>query len=260
MALPYALVDTHAHWHFPDFNSDRNQAFSRAQENGIQYFINVGTDLMTSRLCVELAEKFPFIFASVGFHPHDAERMTTQDFLELEKLATHPRVKAIGEVGLDFFRNLSPREVQEKVLGLFLDLHWKTGKPLILHTRDAYPEMADMLRRHQNGQYRGVMHCYSSDAKGMEPFLELGFYISFAGPLTYKKNHALREACKLCPPDRVLVETDAPYLPPEPYRGKRNESAFLIETAKVAAGLHGLSLDEFACLTTDNAKRLFAIC
>ena len=164
---------------------------------------------------------------------------------------------AIGEVGLDFFRNLSPAETQREVLNKFFELHRKTKKPLVLHVRDAYREMKEQVRSELRPPVAGILHCFSADKETMKEFLDLGFYISFAGPLTYKKNDALRGAFAACPADRLLLETDAPFLPPQSERGKRNESGFLLETAGLGATLRGISTEELGRVTTENAKKIF---
>lgn len=253
------FVDTHVHLHFPDYLTDRDEVLSRARATGIGTFINIGTDLESSRQAVRLAEEKEFIFASVGIHPHDTKDANALAFKELATLARHPRVVAIGEVGLDFFRGHSPHETQKEVFRRFLRLHCEIKKPLVLHCRDAYEDLMAILKEEMSPPFEGVMHCFSSDRAMMERFLDLGFHISFAGPLTYKKNDALREACKTCPIDRLLLETDAPFLAPQSMRGKRNEPAFMIETARVAAGLQGISLEELCLKTSENSRLAFKL-
>lgn len=178
---------------------------------------------------------------------------------QLAGLAKHEKVVAIGEVGLDFFREVSTEDIQRKFLIQFFEMAKKTNRALVLHIRDAYEMMIALLKEHFAPPIRAVSHCFSSDRQTMERLLELGLYISFAGPVTYKKNDALREAAKFCPDDRVLVETDAPFLAPQLHRGKRNEPAFMAETARFIAELRGVGLDQFAQMTTRNAERLFGI-
>ncbi len=252
------FVDTHVHLHFPDYKEDQAQVIDRARKAGLEYFVNVGTDVPSSRASLELAENFPFIYASAGVHPHDVKDADAAALSEIEEILKHPRMVAIGEVGLDFFRDLSPRDKQFEIFRHFIKLHQKIKKPLIVHCRDAYKEMAELIKA--EGPAYGVMHCFSSDAENMKVFVDLGFYISFAGPLTYKKNDVLREACRLCPQDRLLLETDAPFLPPQSMRGKRNETSYMLETAAVAAELHGVSVEKIGEITTANAKRLFGLC
>ena len=253
------FVDTHCHLHFPDYAEDREGMIERSRQAGVETFITVGTDLETSRQALELAHRYPFVYAAAGIHPHDAQGAKEEDFKEIEQLLHESKVAAIGEVGLDFFRNLSPPEVQKKVLNRFFELHRKTAKPLILHVRDAYREMKEQIEAELGRDVRGVMHCFSSDAETMKAFLDFGFYISFAGPLTYKKNDALRQALKESPTDRLLLETDAPFLPPQSRRGKRNEPGYLVETARVASELKGVSTEELGRVTTENARRLFGL-
>ncbi len=251
------LVDTHVHLHFQDFDGEVNEVMTRARKSSVGYFINVGTDLESSRKSIELAEKYDSVFAAVGIHPHDAEKATRETLHEIELLCQHKKVVAIGEVGLDYFKLLSPREIQEKVIVSFFEMAKRTKLPMIFHIRDAYPEMIKFLKENFQLPIRAVSHCFSGTVSVMEELLELGLFISFAGPVTYKKNDSLKEAAKKCPMDRILVETDAPFLAPQAFRGKRNEPAFMAETAKWIAGLRGISFEEFEAATTRNAETLF---
>lgn len=254
------LTDTHLHLHFPQFDADRPEVIRRAIEGGVCCFLNIGTDLEDSLKAVAIAEAYPEVYASVGYHPHETKTASVGDLAELEKLLSHPKVVAIGEVGLDYFHEHSPRDVQAKILRTFLGWYDKHQKPVIIHCRDAYEDLLGILRGHTSSPYRGTLHCYSSDAGTMKKYLDLGFHISFGGALTYKKNDGLREACAQCPKDRLLLETDAPYLSPQSRRGQRNEPLYMTETAACAAGLHGVSISEIADLTTSNAKKLFGLC
>jgi len=254
------LTDTHIHLHFPQYDADRSEMIERAIRGGVDSFLNIGTDLENSRKAIAVAEKYPQVYAAVGYHPHEAKHAHDAELAELEKLLKHPKVMAIGEVGLDYFHEHSPRDVQEKILRTFLAWSDQYRKPIIIHCRDAYEDLVRILREHTQRPYRGTLHCYSSDAKTMKDYLDLGFHIAFGGALTYKKNDVLREACALCPKDRLLFETDGPYLPPQSKRGTRNEPLYMIETAECAAKLHGMTLEEVANLTTANAKRLFGLC
>ena len=253
------FVDTHVHLHFPDYDKDRDQTIERSREAGIEIFINVGTDVKSSEESLRLAHRYEFVYATAGVHPHDAKDAQDEDFLAMERLLHESKVVAIGEVGLDFFRNLSPAPVQKKVLNHFFELHRKTKKPLILHIRDAYREMEEQVQAELGSSVEGIIHCFSADKEAMKQFLDLGFYISFAGPLTYKKNDELREAFKACPLDRILLETDAPFLPPQSKRGERNESSYLLETAQVGAQVKHIPLEELARQTSLNAKRVFRL-
>ncbi|HTL47294.1 MAG TPA: TatD family hydrolase [Verrucomicrobiae bacterium] len=253
------FIDTHAHLHFPDYDQDRADVMRRASEAGLETFINVGTDLESSRKCLELAKAHDNIYASAGVHPHDAKDADEAVIAEIRKLFSEKKMVAVGEVGLDFFRDHSPHEKQKEVLRAFVRLAREVGRPLIIHCRDAYEDLAQLFAEEGGAPYRGVIHCFSSDAPRMKRLLDLGFYISFAGPLTYKKNDELRDACRQCPKDRLLLETDAPFLPPQSVRGKRNEPAYMLETAGVAAGLHSLSVQALGEQTTANAKALFSL-
>ena len=253
------FVDTHVHLHFPDYDPDRDAVIERSRQAGVGLFINVGTDLASSEAALKLARRHDFVWGTVGIHPHDAKEARNEDFPALERLLHEPKAVAIGEVGLDFFRNLSPAETQRKLLSRFFDLHRRTKKPLILHIRDAYPEMEEQVRAELSPPVEGVLHCFSSEKETMKRFLDLGFHISFAGPLTYKKNDALRKAFEACPTDRLLLETDAPFLPPQSKRGTRNESGYLLETAKVGAQVKKVSLEELGSVTTANARRVFKL-
>lgn len=253
------LTDTHIHLHFPQYDADRKEVIERAILGGVSRFLNIGTDLEDSRKAIAIAGQYPEVYASVGYHPHETKTANPADLAELEKLLTHPKVVAIGEVGLDYFHEHSPRAVQQELLMTFLSWYDRYRKPLIIHCRDAYEDLLRILREHAPAPYRGTLHCYSSDAVTMKKYLELGFHIAFGGALTYKKNDILREACAQCPKDRLLLETDGPYLAPQSMRGKRNEPVYMIETAECAAKLHGMSVAGIADLTTANARTLFGM-
>ncbi|OGW88548.1 MAG: hypothetical protein A3A73_00805 [Omnitrophica bacterium RIFCSPLOWO2_01_FULL_50_24] len=254
------LVDTHVHLHFPDFQSDVDQVIERAREGGVRFFVNVGTDVESSRAAVQLSERYDFVYATVGVHPHDAKNVTPDGMRELKELAKHPKVVAIGEVGLDFYRNLSPEHIQRDVVIQFFELAKEMKLPLVLHLRDAHEAALRLLEAHFKPPIRAVSHCFSGSREIMERFISLGLYISFAGPVSYKKNDALRDAVRACPLERLLLETDAPYLAPQAYRGKRNEPAFMIETAKWVADLKKISLEELSVATTRNAGTIFSRC
>ena len=254
------LFDTHVHLHFPQYDADRPEVIRRALRGGVGHFLNIGTDLEDSRRALAVADEYPQVYAAVGYHPHEAKHAREAELAELEKLLSHPKVVAIGEVGLDYFHEHSPRETQAKILWTFLAWYEQYRKPMILHCRDAYEDLFRIFQEHDKAPYRGTLHCYSSHAANMKKFVDLGFHISFGGALTYKKNDALREACARCPGDRLLLETDGPYLAPQSRRGRRNEPLYMIETAERAAKLHGMSVQEIAERTTANARSLFGIC
>ncbi|OGW86171.1 MAG: hypothetical protein A3A81_05315 [Omnitrophica bacterium RIFCSPLOWO2_01_FULL_45_10b] len=276
-----SFVDTHVHLHFPDFQSDFDGVIKRAREAGVRFFINVGTDLKSSEQAIALAERFEFVYATVGIHPHDVKDATPEAMRQLAVLAKHPKVVAIGEVGLDFYspqsvggirpktlcgqisprfvadRNLSPGDVQRKILIQFFDMAKQANLPLVLHIREAYEVVIELLKKNFKPPIRAVSHCFSGTKEMMMELLELGLFISFAGPVTYKKNDALREAAHACPEDRIVIETDAPFLAPQAERGKRNEPAFMLETARRIAKLRGVSLEQFGQMTLQNCEALF---
>lgn len=251
------FVDTHVHLHVPEFRSEVDEVIRRARDSSVQYFINVGTDLESSRQAIATAEKYDFVFATVGIHPHDAKDATSESWEEMAGLAQHDKVVAIGEVGLDFYRNLSPPSVQREVFERFLELAQQTGLPLVLHLRDAYEESIELLETHMTLPIRAVSHCFQGTLENMQKLVRLGLYISFAGPVSYPKNDELRKIVEACPADRLLLETDAPYLAPQAFRGKRNEPAYLVETARRIAELRGISLEQLAERTSQNAGTFF---
>ncbi len=252
-----SFVDTHCHLHFPEYQTDLESVINRARSSGVQYFLNVGTDLESSRKAVELSDQYDFIYATAGIHPHDAKDATPEAMCQIAGLLKHPKIVAIGEVGLDYYRNLSPADVQIKILIQFFELSKQYQLPLVLHIRDAYEEAVKLLKEHFKPPISAVSHCFSADTEIMKKLLDLGLFISFAGPVTYKKNDTLRKAAKNCPLDRIVLETDAPFLAPQSHRGKRNEPAFLIETAKWIAELKGISLEELGKASTTNCEVLF---
>ena len=255
------LTDTHAHLDFPRFKSDRERVIKRAAAAGVKAIINVGVSLASSQAAVALAESYPQVYAAVGVHPHDAKTVTKEVLEELRALASHPKVVAIGETGLDFFRDLSPRDKQRQAFQQQLALASEVGKPVIIHDRDAHKEIMSILRRWIRGSHKpvGVLHCFSGDLAMAQEAIELGFYISTAGPVTFKNARRLRELIRQLPVEKLLVETDCPYLTPHPYRGKRNEPAYVKFVAQEVARVKGLSVEEVARITSDNARALFAL-
>jgi TatD DNase family protein len=255
------LIDTHTHLDFPQFDDDRECVIERAATAGVKAIINVGADLASSQAAVALAEVYPQIYAAVGVHPHDAKTLTKQMLEKLRALANHPKVVAIGEIGLDFYRDLSPREKQRQVFEQQLALASEAGKPVIIHDREAHKEVVAILRRWAEGcqQPVGVLHCFSGDLAMAQETIELGFYISIAGPVTFQNARRLRELVRQLPLEKLLVETDCPYLTPHPHRGKRNEPAYVKFVAQEVAHIKGLTLEELARVTSDNARALFAL-
>lgn len=251
------ITDTHAHVFYDAFDADRDAMLARASAAGVSRVIVVGTDAASSRAAFELAARHPGLFPTAGIHPHDCEQRFASDRDEIARLAHDPRCVAIGETGLDFFRSLSSHDAQLESLRFHLELARATAKPVIVHCRDAHPRMAEVL-----GEARGVigvMHCWSLGPDELAPYLELGYSISFSGVVTYPKNVANRAAARAVPLERLLVETDCPYLAPQSRRGKRNEPAYVAETLDVIARERGVSSAELARITSENAARLFQL-
>ena len=253
------LFDTHAHLHFPGFDEDRDAVLTRARAAGVRRMVTIGTDAETSRAALALAERHPDVWATAGVHPHDAAESDEAAQAEVERIAAERRVVAIGEIGLDFFRNLSPPGTQERVLRRFLVLARRLRKPVVLHCRDAHREILTLLGEERVAEVGGIMHCFSGDVAIARRCLDLGLLISLAGPVTYPNARALPDVARFVPGDRLVVETDCPFLPPQGYRGKRNEPAYLTITAARVAELRGEPLDDLAARTTANARRLFGV-
>jgi TatD DNase family protein len=253
------LFDTHAHLNDTGYNNDRDEMIQRARQAGVVHIVNVGFNLASSRESLKLADRYDLIYAAVGIHPHDAAEAGPGYLEELEKMAAHPRVVAIGEIGLDYYRDLSPRPVQRKVFTEQMALAKKLQKPIIIHDRDAHGELMDILRKERLGPAGGVMHCYSGSREMARECLAMGFYISIAGPVTFSNAARLKEVAAGIPPDRLLIETDAPYLTPAPYRGKRNEPAHVLYTAQEVARLRGMETEDLAKMCTGNGRKLFRI-
>ncbi|NLC70362.1 MAG: YchF/TatD family DNA exonuclease [Desulfuromonadaceae bacterium] len=255
------LVDSHAHLDDPRFADDLDEVLARAEAAGIIHILTVGGHLESSRANVALAERYPQLFAAVGIHPHDAGNATDEALAELEEMArTHPKVVAIGETGLDFFYDLSPRDTQKKVFREQLRMARRLDLPVIIHDRDAHEEIYRILREEADGgSIRGVMHCFSGDREFARRCLQLGLYLSFAGPLTFPRNEELRAVAAEIPAERLLVETDCPYLAPQGHRGKRNEPALVRVTAEKVAELKGLSMDDISRIVCRNTATLLGI-
>ena len=254
------LFDTHAHLHFPDYADDLDAVLERAHGAGVLGMVTIGTDRETNQAVVELARRLPNVWATVGIHPHDAGEAVEADFAEMEKLARgEAKVVGFGEMGLDFYRNLSPPEAQREVFRRQIAMARELGKPLVIHCRDAHDETLAILGAERAREIGGVMHCFSGDVEIARRCLDLGLFISLAGPVTYKNARALPEVARFVPEDRLVVETDSPYLPPTPHRGKRNEPAYVALTAAFVAELRGVAPDALGATVTANAATLFGI-
>lgn len=253
------LFDTHCHLEDERFAEDREAVIARLEGEGVMLAVTVGSDLASSRRCISLAETHPMLYAAAGVHPHEAKDAGEGYLDELRALLSHPRVKALGEIGLDYYYDLSPRDVQRRVFEEQLALAHDTDTPVILHIRDAHGEALEILRAHRKELTGGIVHCYSGSVESVKEYLNLGFHISFAGPVTYKNAAKLREAAQSVPPDRLLIETDSPYLSPEPKRGQRNQPAHVRYVCEKLAGLRGMEPQEMAALTWRNAHEAYRL-
>lgn len=252
------LIDTHTHLDFDRFDGDRDDMIQRALDAQVAAMLTIGVDHKTSLAAVHLAEENSPLFASVGVHPHDAQKMTEEQFEELAALLSHPRVAAIGEVGLDYHYDYSPRDVQRRVFRRFLDLALETQKSLIIHTREADDDVVELLREKQRSGWRGVFHCFSGDEAMAKKVLDMGFHISFTGNITFKNSRAV-DVLKSVPVERLMVETDCPFMAPEPFRGKRNEPAYVVYVARKMAEVKELPFETLVRITSQNAVNLFDI-
>ena len=251
------FIDTHAHIQMTEFDADREETLARAKSAGIELMVTVGYHLEASQRAVEAAQRYSQVYASVGIHPHDAKHYDEKTERALRELAGSPKVVAIGETGLDFFRDRSPRPAQIEAFRRQIHLAKERGLPLIVHDREAHQETMQILKEEQAEAV--VLHCFSGDLAMAEEAWARGYYTSIAGPVTYPKNEGLREVVRNARPDRFVLETDCPYLPPQAFRGQRNEPAHLLSTAHEVAILLGMSLDALGRLTSENARRLFSI-
>jgi TatD DNase family protein len=255
------LVDSHCHLDDAQFNDDRAAVIERACHAGLKYMLAIGTgdgppDLEAA---VRLADSYPFIYASAGVHPNDAGKLDPDTFHELESLIQHPKVKALGEIGLDYHWGV-PRETQTPIFIQQLEIAASARMPVIIHTRDAWADTIDVLRRWwQPTRLPCIMHCFTGNSEAARECLDLGFYLAFGGVTTFPKGAEIREAARITPADRLLLETDSPYLAPMPYRGKRNEPTFVVHTAEVIATVRGVTLEELAAQTTTNFEQLFRL-
>jgi TatD DNase family protein len=255
------LIDSHCHLDNEQFAEDREAVIERALAAGIEHMVAIGSgdgppDLEAG---IRLADRYPFFYATIGVHPHDAAKANRETYRRLGELVGHPKVVAIGEIGLDFHYDHSPRAVQRDVFVEQMRIARDARKPIVIHTRSAWPDTIALLREHwaePGQQFGGIMHCFSEGPREAEEALALGFHVSFAGIVTFPKATAIQEAARIVPADRLLIETDAPFLAPVPKRGKRNEPAFMVETARKMAELRGVTPEEIAQVTSVNWRRL----
>lgn len=248
-------TDTHCHLNHPDLYAEWNAVLFRAQQSGVHRMIIIGYDLESSQRGVQLAEQSDALYAAVGIHPHDAVQCNGETLQQLRELARHPRVVAIGEIGLDFYRDLSPREAQYQAFHAQMQLAAELHLPVVIHCREAYDELLAVLSEYP--AVRGALHCFSGNAEQAQRGLELGYFLGIGGVITFKSAESLREIVRAMPRNRLLLETDAPYLAPHPYRGKRNEPAYLPLIAQQVADLWGITLDALSEQTERNVEAFF---
>lgn len=253
------LFDTHAHLDATQFDEDRTEMIERAQAAGVELIVNIGFDRKTIPSTIALAENYSFIYAAVGWHPVESIHMQEGDLAWIEDLCSHPKVVAIGEIGLDYHWDTSPKDVQQRVFREQIRLAKKVKKPIIIHNRDAHEDVVSILKEEGAAEVGGIMHCYSGSWETAKQCLDMNFYISFGGPVTFKNARVPKEVLAKVPLDRLLIETDCPYLAPHPYRGKRNETAFVSLVAEAAAQIKEISVEELASITMQNGKNCFGI-
>ncbi len=249
--------DTHAHYDSGAFNEDRLTLLASMPEKGVELIIDPGCDLISSRKATELAERFDFVYAAVGWHPEDIDKLTEEDYRSVESLAEHKKCVAIGEIGLDYYWDASQKDVQKALFRRQAELALRLNKPVIVHDREAHADSLDIVCDYP--ELRGVFHCYSGSVEMAEILLKRGWYLGFDGPITYKNARKAIEVLKACPLDRILIETDSPYLSPVPQRGKRNDSGNLRYVVEKIAEVKGMEPETVAKLTAENGRRLFGL-
>jgi TatD DNase family protein len=255
------LIDSHAHIQGDDYADEIETIIDRARHAGVEEIIVVGGagEMSSNTAAIALAESHPNLYATVGMHPHDAKEVGDEDLQKLKELTRNRKVIAVGESGLDYYYDHSPREVQRRVFAQFIRLARETALPIVVHERDAPRDAAQLLRSEGGGSLRGVIHCFTGDARAAREYLGLGFYLSFSGIITFKNAGALRQVAREAPLERILIETDSPYLTPVPYRGRRNEPAYVRFVAETVAQVKDISFDDVARVTTENVRSLFGI-
>ncbi|MBY0026050.1 TatD family hydrolase [Priestia aryabhattai] len=253
------LFDTHVHLNAEQYEDDLQEVINRALEKGVQNMVVVGFDEPTIKKAIQIAEMYDFIYASVGWHPVDAIDMTDEHLAWIEELAQHPKVVALGEMGLDYHWDKSPKEVQKDVFRRQIRLARKVNLPIIIHNRDATEDVVTILKEEHVEEVGGIMHCFTGSIEVAKQCMDMNMYISFGGPVTFKNAKKPKEVAAELPLDKLLIETDCPYLTPHPFRGKRNEPGYVSYVAEQIAELKGITYEELADITTANAKKLFGI-
>ncbi len=255
------LIDSHAHIQGKEYAGEVESVIARARDAGVDKIIAVGGagEMSSNHDAVALANSYENVYATVGMHPHDAKDVGAEELQNLRDLTVHPKVIAVGETGLDYYYSHSAHDVQRRVFMDFINLARATGLPLVVHERDAAQDAAQLLRSEGNGNLRGVIHCFTGNYEAVRAYLDLGFYLSFTGIITFKNAEPLRDVVRQVPLEKMLIETDSPYLTPVPHRGKRNEPAYVRLVAEAIAKIKGVSLEEIAQITTGNVRDLFKI-
>ena len=251
------LFDTHAHMNDPAFDEDREEVLLGLKDKGVEWMMNVGCCLESSRDCVAMAERYPFVYASVGTHPDSADEVDDAVLEEYGKLCKHEKVMAVGEIGLDYYYETIPRDVQQRAFRLQMELAKELGMPVIVHERNAHEDGMKIVKEFKG--VTGVFHCYSGSAEMARQLVDLGWYIGFTGVLTFKNARKAVETAQQIPLDRIVLETDCPFMAPDPFRGKRNDPGYLWRMAEKLAEIRGIGLEEVHRATTENAKRLYRI-
>ncbi|MDP4107617.1 MAG: TatD family hydrolase [Bacillota bacterium] len=253
------LFDTHAHLNAEEYKDDLDEVISRAQEAGVTNMVVVGFDRPTIERAMELVDHYDFLYASVGWHPVDAIDMREEDLIWIEELASHPKVVALGEMGLDYHWDKSPKDIQKEVFRKQIRLAKKVKLPIIIHNREATADILEILKEENAEEVGGIMHCFSGSPEVARECVNMNFYISLGGPVTFKNAKKPKDVAAEVPLDKLLIETDCPYLTPHPFRGKRNEPGYVKLVAEQIAEIKGLSYEEVAAATTKNAKKFFGI-
>ena len=253
------LIDSHAHLEMPDFKKDLEAVIQRAKGSGVEYIFTVGTEKKDWKRAVEIADSHPSIYAILGVHPHNAKEIDDQTYPTLRGLCRNGKVRAYGEIGLDFFRNLSPRDIQLKRFREQIGLAKELDLPIVIHDREAHRETLEILKSEKAEESGGIIHCFSGDYEMAKACLNMGFYISIPGSITFKNAEGSREIVERIPLESLLVETDAPFLTPEPFRGKRNEPSYVRYTAQKVAEIKKVSFEKVAEITTENALRVYRL-
>jgi len=249
--------DSHCHVDEEQFDEDREAVLSRMREHGITRYAVIGSDMDTSRRAIAFAAAHEGAVAAGGIHPHEAKGFREEDLSEIRDWYREGKIRAIGEIGLDFHYDFSPRDIQREVCIRQMELAWETGAPVAYHIREAHGEMLEIMRSMKSRLTGGIIHCFSGSAESAKEYLKLGYYISFAGPLTFRKAPKLQESARMIPRDRLLIETDSPYMAPEPVRGRRNEPANVRYVGMKLAEIRGETPEEVAAYTTENAMRVY---